>query len=307
MTDWKRIEDRLREVAPDCVQRDVILADYTSYKIGGKSRLFVEPYSEEMVGEVLSTLHEEGVAPFVLGGGSNVLIADSGWDGVTMHLGQGLSGWEFSDRVAEVMAGTTLLDFIRETVKSGLAGMEQMAGIPGNVGGALRMNAGAFGQEVESSVKKVRGFLPDGEAVALGRSVIDFGYRSAPELQDVIITSARFSFEREDVETLQQKMEDVLRLRAEKQPLEYPSCGSVFKRPPGHYAGALIEDVGMKGVVHGKVKISEKHAGFIVNLGGATATEVRDLMDIVTDKVKATHNVELQREVKLIGFDNARE
>lgn len=307
MTDWKRIEDRLREVAPDCVQRDVLLSDYTSYKIGGMSRLFVAPDNEAMVGDVLSVLNDEGITPFVLGGGSNVLIADSGWDGVTMHLGQNLSGWEFSGRVAEVMAGTTLLDFIREAVRQGLGGMEQMAGIPGNVGGALRMNAGAFGQEVESTVQKVRGFLPDGEPVAFGRAVIDFGYRSAPELQDVIITSARFSFERGDESELQQKVEDVLRLRAEKQPLEYPSCGSVFKRPPGHYAGALIEDVEMKGTVHGKAQVSARHAGFIVNLGGATATEVRDLMDMVADKVKAAHGVELQREVKLIGFEDARE
>jgi UDP-N-acetylmuramate dehydrogenase len=307
MSDWSRIEERLLAVAPGCVRRKVLLAPFTSYNIGGPSRLFVEPTSEDMVGEVLTVLDEEGVEPFVLGGGSNLLIADDGWDGVTLHIGHNLSGWEFDGTEAEVKAGTILLDFIREVVQLGLGGMELMAGIPGGLGGALRMNAGAFGHEIEGTVVKVRGYFPDGVPVALGRSAIEFGYRSAPELQKVIITSARFSFKPEDANVLKTRMDDVLLLRAEKQPLEYPSCGSVFKRPPGYYAGALIQEVGMKGKVHGNAQVSPRHAGFIVNLGGATAKEIRELMTIVSDKVQERFGVELQREVKFVGFDDVRE
>ncbi len=307
MTDWTRIAERLETAAPGCVKRDVVLAPYTSYTIGGPSRLFVEPTEASQVGKILEVLDAEKVEPLLLGGGSNMLIADTGWDGVTLHIGNRLSGWSFEGDAAEVNAGTNLLDFIRAAVNRGLGGMELMAGIPGSVGGALRMNAGAFGQEIEGAVVKVRGFFPDGAEVALGRTAIEFGYRSAPELQQVIITSARFEFSKEDPKVLTDRMDDVLRMRKTKQPLEFPSCGSVFKRPPGYYAGALIEEVGIKGKVHGRAQVSTKHAGFIVNLGGATAVQVRELIELVAAKVKERFGVELEREVKLIGFDDVRE
>ncbi|MCB2213116.1 UDP-N-acetylmuramate dehydrogenase [bacterium] len=307
MTDWMQVESWLKQVDPRQVEANKILAPLTSYTIGGPARLFVAPVSEENVDKVLETLTLLEIEPFVLGGGSNVLISDTGWDGVVLHIGQNLSGWEFEGNTATVFAGTSLLPFIRAAVNRGLGGMELMAGIPGSVGGALRMNAGAFGQEIEASVVKVRGFFPDGAKVALGRAAIEFGYRSAPELQRVIITSAQFEFSKEDTNVLTERMDDVLRMRKTKQPLEFPSCGSVFKRPPGYYAGALIEEVGMKGKVHGRAQVSTKHAGFIVNLGGATAKQVRELMELVAAKVKKRFGVELEREVKLIGFDDVRE
>ncbi len=307
MTDWSRIEQLMNEVAPGFVRENLLLAPFTSYNIGGASRLIVEPDSEQMVGDVLKVLAKEKVKPFILGGGSNVLISDDGWDGVTLHIGSNLSGWEFAGNDANVKAGSSLLEFICGAVKHGLGGMESMAGIPGEVGGALRMNAGAFGQEIESTVKEVRGFTINGEQVAFGRDAIDFGYRSAPELQDIIITSAHFEFKPSDADVLNARMDDVLAMRLEKQPLEYPSCGSVFKRPPGNYAGALIEEVGLKGMVHGSAQVSVKHAGFIVNIGGAKALDVRELIQIITDKVKDRFGVELQREVKFVGFDDVRE
>lgn len=307
MTNLRHLEMRLSMAAPGDVRRDVVLAPYTSYRIGGPSTLFVAPSTEEAVGAVLRVLHEESVTPFILGRGSNLLVSDEGWKGVTLYIGEPLSGWDFDGTRADVRAGTLLIDFIREAVSRGLTGMELMAGIPGGVGGGLRMNAGAFGQEIEATVREVRGFRPDGRSVTLDRSAIEFGYRTAPELTRVIITGASFEFEREDPEVLRGRMEDVLALRAQKQPLEYPSCGSVFKRPPGYYAGALIEEVGMKGHRHGNVQVSPKHAGFIVNLGGARAAEVRELMEMVAGKVRERFGVELQREVKWIGFDDVDE
>ncbi|MFH0882934.1 MAG: UDP-N-acetylmuramate dehydrogenase [bacterium] len=296
------LEKELRSIADARVESGHVLAPHTSYRIGGPAVIWVEPDTEEAVGRVLKVVHASDEKLFVLGGGSNVLISDEGWDGVVLHIGRNLSGWEFTDTRATVLAGTVLLDFIRESVSRGLAGMELMAGIPGSVGGGLRMNAGAFGQEVESTVREVRGFLTNGEPVVYAREAIDFGYRNAPELERVVVTSATFEFTEQDTTVLADRVQDILELRAEKQPLEYPSCGSVFKRPPGYYAGALIEEVGFKGRRHGKAQVSEKHAGFILNTGGATAREVLELMEMVAATVRERFGVELEREVKLIGF-----
>jgi UDP-N-acetylmuramate dehydrogenase len=200
-----------------------------------------------------------------------------------------------------VLAGTRLLDFIRQAVAAGLAGMESMAGIPGNVGGALRMNAGAFGQEIEAVTESVHGFRPDGTPFSARRSEIDFGYRCAPALEDVVITSTVLRFEPGDPSALRARLEEILARRAAKQPLEYPSCGSVFKRPPGHYAGALIEQAGLKGERIGGAMVSSKHAGFIINIDDATADDVFRLIRKVQARVYETFQVELEREVKLIG------
>lgn len=299
------LEKKLRSIADVKVEAGHLLAPHTSYRIGGPAALWVEPETENAVGNVLEAVHGSGEKLFVLGGGSNVLIADEGWQGVVLHLGKSLSGWEFSGTRAKAFAGTILLDFIRESVRRGLGGMELMAGIPGSVGGGLRMNAGAFGQETESTVREVHGFRLDGQPVTIQRSGIEFGYRKAPQLEQVVITSAMFEFTEQDATVLEERVRDILDLRAEKQPLEYPSCGSVFKRPPGYYAGALIEEVGFKGRRHGKAQVSEKHAGFILNTGGATAREVRELMEMVAATVKERFGVELEREVKLIGFSEA--
>jgi len=298
-------EQELRSLPDTAVESGHVLAPHTSYRIGGPAAIWVEPKTEEAVGEVLKAVSFSGEKLFVLGGGSNVLISDEGWDGVVLHIGQNLSGWDFSGTNATVFTGTELLDLIRETVRRGLAGMELMAGIPGSVGGALRMNAGAFGQEIEMTVREVHGFLRDGRPVSISRDQIHFEYRRAPELEDVILTSASFEFTEEDSTVLDGRVKDILELRAEKQPLEYPSCGSVFKRPPGYYAGALIEEVGFKGKRHGRAQVSEKHAGFILNKGGATALEVVELMDMVASAVRERFGVELEREVKLIGFSEA--
>jgi UDP-N-acetylmuramate dehydrogenase len=293
----------LRSIESVLVETRHKIAPHTSYRIGGPAGVWVEPKTERAVGQVLDAVHQHGERLFVLGGGSNVLVADDGFDGVVLHLGENLSGWSFDAQHAQVLAGSKLLDLIRVAVRRGCGGMELMAGIPGSVGGALRMNAGAFGQEIEATVRNVRGFLSDGTPVAKDRKQINFGYRSAPELQSVIITSASFEFEKKDAKTLGDRVQDILDIRAEKQPLEYPSCGSVFKRPPGYYAGALIEEVGMKGVRQGNAQVSEKHAGFILNTGGASANEVRQLMQQVADAVVNRFGVELEREVRLIGFE----
>jgi UDP-N-acetylmuramate dehydrogenase len=261
------IADQLAGVAGTEVKTDEMIAPYTSYKIGGPASIWAAPVSEDGVGEVLAIVRETDIPLFILGLGSNLLVSDKGWPGVILYLGANLSEWRFDGTAAIVMAGTRLLDLIQDTVDQGLGGMELMAGIPGSVGGALRMNAGAFGQEIEQTTVKVKGFQLDGSPFEAGRN-------------------------------------DILALRAKKQPLDYPSCGSVFKRPPGYYAGALIEEAGLKGERVGDAMVSPKHAGFILNTGNADAADVFSLIRRIEDRVWERFGVKLEREVKLIGEFN---
>lgn len=280
------------------------LAPFTSYRIGGSTAVYAAPRTEAAVQRLLETVHQAGAPLFILGRGSNLLVSDSGWKGVTLHIGENLSGWEFHGSVAEVRAGSLWMAVIQDAVAQGMAGMELMAGIPGGIGGALRMNAGAFGREIEAVTVEVRGFGPDGERLRLDRQKIDFGYRKAPQLDGAVITSARFRFQSEPAPVLAARMQEILRLRAEKQPLDFPSCGSVFKRPPGYFAGALIEAAGLKGERSGGALVSTKHAGFILNAAGATAADVHRLIRRIERRVFERFGVRLEREVRLVGeFD----
>jgi len=298
------IADQLAGVAGITVKTDEMIAPYTSYKIGGPAAVWAAPASEDGIGEALAILHEAGIPLFILGLGSNLLVSDKGWPGVILYLGANLSGWRFDHTAATVMAGTRLLDLIQDAVDQGFGGMELMAGIPGSVGGALRMNAGAFGQEIEQTTVKVKGFQLDGSPFEAGRNEIDFGYRRVPQLERVVITSGEFRFKKTAAGTLKLRMNDILALRAKKQPLNYPSCGSVFKRPPGYYAGALIEEAGLKGQRIGDAMVSPKHAGFILNTGMANAADVFSLIRRIEDRVWKRFGVKLEREVKLIGEFN---
>jgi UDP-N-acetylmuramate dehydrogenase len=303
--DLPRLEAQLTKIADCTVKTDEALAPYTSYNIGGPAALWVSPGTEDAVGRALEVIHASGAPLFILGRGSNLLVSDKGWPGVTLYMGENLNGWTLDKTTARVLAGTLLMDLIHAAVAGGLGGMELMAGIPGGVGGALRMNAGAFRQEIESVTLSVKGFLPDGRPFELDRSEIDFFYRRVPVLEGKVITSARFEFSRENVSLLKERMQDILHLRAKKQPLEYPSCGSVFKRPSGYYAGALIEEAGLKGEKFGGAMVSEKHSGFILNVDDATAADVYTLIRRIEEKVQDRFGVTLEREVKLIGqFDD---
>ena len=297
---------RLAEVPDTAVLTEKPLAPHTSYKIGGPTAIWVAPRTEEAVGQVLEVIRTVDIQLFVLGRGSNVLVSDKGWQGVTLYLGENLSGWKIHDLEADVLAGSRLLDITRSTVANGLAGLELLAGIPGGIGGALRMNAGAFGREIESVTASVSGFRRNGSPFRAERAVLNFGYRRAPELEDVIITAARLRFERSDPAVLRKRMEDILSLRAKKQPLKFPSCGSVFKRPAGYYAGALIEEAGLKDHRIGGAMVSRKHAGFILNVADATAADVYGLIRLIENRVFDRFGVRLEREVKLIGeFDES--
>ena len=301
LPDFDQLASRLSRVADGEVKTNVALAPFTSYRIGGPAAVWVAPESEAGIARVLEIVHRTGTPLFILGGGSNLLVSDFGWPGVSLYLGANISRLDFEGLEAEVMAGTRLLDLITAAVERGLAGMELMAGIPGGVGGALRMNAGAFGQEIESTTLAVGGFLFDGTPFHAIRSEIDFEYRRVPGLEHVVITRGRFRFQKEQISVLKHRMQEVLGLRAKKQPLDRPSCGSVFKRPPGYYAGALIEEAGLKGERVGGAMVSEKHSGFIINVDNARASDVYALIRRIESEVRERFGVRLEREVKLIG------
>ena len=292
---------QLADVVDGQIRTDRPLAPFTSYKIGGPTAVWVAPVTKAGVGRALEVIHENKTPLLILGRGSNLLVSDHGWDGVTLYLGENFSNWTFDHRQAKVLAGTLLMDLIRAAVKKGLSGLELLAGIPGGVGGALRMNAGAFGQEIEQVTVSVSGFRRDGTPFSADRRKITFDYRRVPELEKVVITSALFHFEKENAGTLKTRMEDILALRAGKQPLNYPSCGSVFKRPAGYYAGALIEETGLKGKSLGGARISRKHAGFILNVANAKAVDIYALIQLIEARVLDRFGVQLEREVKLIG------
>jgi len=300
-TDPDGFASKLADAAVGEVQTNKPLAPYTSYNIGGPTAVWVAPTTTADLARVLKITKETEMPLFVLGRGTNLLVSDNGWEGVTLCLGNNFSGFTFEKTGANVLAGTLLMDVVRATIERGLSGMELLAGIPGSVGGALRMNAGAFGQEIEGVTLSVSGFRRDGSAFQAGRENIDFSYRRAPDLEDVIITSCRFSYQEADAAMLDARMQDILAMRAKKQPLKFPSCGSVFKRPAGYYAGALIEEAGLKGERVGGAMVSQKHAGFILNLGDATAADVYTLIRRIEDQVFRRFGVRLEREVMLIG------
>ena len=302
--DLIEIAPKLAAVAEGGVHTDKLLAPYTSYHVGGPTAVWVAPKTVSGVGRVLKIVHENRLPLFILGRGSNVLISDRGFNGVTLYLAENLSGFAFERNQAHVMAGTLLMDLILAAAKKGLSGLELLAGIPGGVGGALRMNAGAFGQEIGANTESVSGYQYDGTPFEADRPKINFTYRRVPELDQMVITSARLRFEAAAAAELSTRMADILALRHKKQPLEYPSCGSVFKRPAGYYAGALIEEAGLKGERIGGAMISPKHAGFILNTDNAKAADVYALIRRIEQNVLERFGVRLEREVKLIGnFD----
>jgi UDP-N-acetylmuramate dehydrogenase len=280
------------------------LAAYTSYRIGGPTPIMLFPDNESEITAILNIVTTAGLPLLVIGKGSNLLISDYGWEGVTVCLADNLSGWWFEGNTAYAMAGSNLLDFIRACCEEGLAGLEKLAGIPGTVGGALKMNAGAFGQEIGPVTASVKGCCTDGRPFFARGSEIGFCYRQAPGLDGVILTRSCFNLAPGDLTELKKEIETTLAQRAAKQPLACPSCGSVFKRPEGHYAGALIEQAGLKGKKIGGAMISPKHAGFIVNTGKATAMDIYALIRLVEKRVAEKFGVVLEREVKLVGrFD----
>ncbi|MFN8007494.1 MAG: UDP-N-acetylmuramate dehydrogenase [Terriglobia bacterium] len=279
------------------------LKHWTTYCIGGPVRVLACPADLQELQLVLTLLRKHRIRWFVLGGGANVLSSDAGFDGVAIHL-KNFNQLELNGLEVRAGAGLVLDSLVVKCLKRGLAGLEKLSGIPGTLGGALRMNAGAFGAEISDFLLSVECLDENGEHRILNKREVGFSYRSAPAIRNHIILGGTFEFPKGDKERLFKIRHETLAQRHEKQPWQFPTAGSVFKRPPGHYVGKLIEDLGLKGTKMGEAQISPKHAGIIVNLGNARASDVLALIRFIQAEVKAHYGIELEMEQELIGFES---
>jgi UDP-N-acetylmuramate dehydrogenase len=277
------------------------LADLTSFRIGGPADLFVTVQTEDELMAAMTAAHRISMPAFCLGAGTNLLISDRGMRGLVVKLGDGFTTISI-DGFKVVAGGAAQFGMLVEiVVEHGLAGLEFGEGIPGTVGGGLVMNAGAFGGEMAKVVTLVHGVTVQGDARALTRDEVNFAYRRTDLPRRFVITRVDFELAQGDRETLRARVAELKAKRAARQPRDVPNAGSIFKNPPGNFAGRLLENAGLKGARLGGAAFSDQHANFIVNLGGARADEVRALMELARNKVKEAAGVWLEPEVKLVG------
>ncbi len=292
----------LSMLAGDRVSAEEPLSRHTTFRIGGPASYFVTPADEEELAAVIALCRRFQVPFFLLGNGSNLLCADDGYGGVVVNTTACLNGIKTEGDKVRACAGALLGSVAREAMAAGLTGFEFAAGIPGSVGGAMVMNAGAYGGEMSQVTEWVRVLTPEGHILTLAADEMDFGYRrSAVRGSGWIVLEACFALKAGDREEIRARMDELAARRREKQPLEYPSAGSTFKRPAGYFAARLIEDAGLKGCSVGGACVSEKHAGFVINRGGATAKDVLALCQLIKKRVKEQAGVELQMEVEVLG------
>ncbi len=300
----KRHKKALTKIVGEEVLFHCPMVQYTTFRIGGKADALCFVESLEKLQQLFSYLSRESIPFAVLGKGSNLLIRNGGFEGVLINLKGDLATIETDkENTRELTAGggLGLGDLMTYCCQKGLGGLEFLAGIPGTVGGAVAMNAGAFGEEVESVIKSIQVLTSEGKLTTKHRSELAFSYRNLSLPEKSIVVRASFRYERKSREMVSRIVSDYLKRRKATQPLEYPSAGSIFRNPLNDYAGRLIEQVGLKGKKVGGAMISPKHANYIVNTGEAKAEDVLSLMGLTRQKVKEDTGIELETEIRIIG------
>ena len=286
----------------DNVLKDEPMAAHTTFRIGGPADYFVMPSGTDEVGRIVSLCRASAIPYYVIGNGSNLLVGDKGYRGVIIQIYKNMNRIDIKGQEIRVQAGALLSKTAAAACAAGLAGMEFASGIPGTLGGAVRMNAGAYGGEMKEILKSATVLTPEGRVLTLDAEEMKMGYRtSIVSKMDYIVLEAVIRLMPGSPEEIRNRMEELKEKRVEKQPLEYGSAGSTFKRPEGYFAGRLIEEAGLRGFRVGNAQVSEKHCGFVINRGGATAREVSELMDEVIRRVEVNSGVRLDPEVKRIG------
>lgn len=274
------------------------MAGHTTFRIGGPADCLLQIENEEQLKNVQRYLSLVEVPFFVVGNGSNLLVSDRGYPGVILQIGAGMSCIRAEGERLIVQAGALLSQAAKAALEHGLTGLEFASGIPGSVGGGVVMNAGAYGGELSQVVTQVNAVNREGESLEFDRDVMEFGYRtSVLRKKPFTVTSVTFTLQPGSREQIQARMEELAARRRQKQPLEYPSAGSVFKRPEGYFAGKLIMEAGMRGYQVGGARVSDKHCGFIVNTGKASAGDVLDVICEVRQRVKERFGVDLETEI----------
>lgn len=281
------------------------ISNYTTYKVGGKVRAIVYPKTREDLCNLIKFLKEKKVKYFPLGNGSNVLFSDNLYDGIVIKLDY-FNNVEYDGNLVKVGAGVGLIKLSRETVRKSFKGLEFADGIPGTIGGAVFMNAGAYGNEMSQIVESVEIVNGEGEIIALSNKEMCFSYRTSylQEHLDCVCIGATLKLEEADSEELEQMVLERRQKRKTTQPLSYPSAGSVFRNPKDMYAGQMIEQMGLKGFSVGKAEVSEKHANFIINKGNAKASDIKKIIDYIKEKAKSKYNIRLRVEQRLINWDD---
>lgn len=299
----KKIYHKLVQiVGEERVRTDEPMKSHTTFRVGGPADFFVTPETSEEVRAVIDMCRSEEIDCHIIGNGSNLLVSDRGVRGVVVQIAKAMNKIESNGEQIRAQAGALLSEVAAHALKDGLAGFEFAAGIPGTLGGACVMNAGAYGGEMKDVLYEVTVLTPQGEFRILKEDELELGYRtSVVARKGYIVLEAVIRLKKGDEEEIRRQMEDLRDRRISKQPLEYPSAGSTFKRPEGYFAGKLIQDAGLRGYTFGGAQVSEKHCGFVINRGDATAAEVAELMRRVADKVEEQFKVRLEPEVKRLG------
>ena len=302
MINEKFIEACRKFLKPEQLLLDAPMREHTTFEIGGPADCLIKPASMEETQQILRLVKEYELPLTFVGNGSNMLVSDKGIRGVVVNFADTFNAIRVEGTKMTVGAGALLKDIAEAAAQHSLAGLEFACGIPGSIGGAVFMNAGAYGGETKSVVKAVRAVTRDGEVKTYSLDALELGYRhSIFQTNGEAIVEVELELTPGSEEEIRASIADFTQRRESKQPLEMPSAGSTFKRPEGYFAGTLIDQTGLKGLSVGGAQVSTKHAGFVVNKGGATAADVINLIHEVQKRVKEAHGVELQPEVRLIG------
>ena len=284
------------------VLTDEPLKNHVTFRVGGAADYFVSPESAEEVQKIILLCKEAGMPYYILGNGSNLLVSDQGYRGVIIQIYKSMSEISVKGEFVTAQAGALLSAIAAKAAGESLAGFEFASGIPGTIGGAAVMNAGAYGGEMKDVLEQVTVLTKEGKLLTIPREELDMGYRTSKvEKNQYIVLEAVIHLAHGEQEKIREKMNELKEKRTTKQPLEYPSAGSTFKRPEGYFAGKLIEEAGLRGFQVGGAQVSEKHCGFVINKDNATAAEVRELIRQVSERVKANSGVTLEPEVKMLG------
>lgn len=292
----KALIEHIKSIPDSVLLINEPMSRHTSFRIGGPAEVYIEAQTKAAMISIYRALADAGITPFVIGNGSNILVSDKGIKGVVLRYGGGEC--RVSGEYIEADGGVALRQLAQTARDAGLTGLEFAYGIPGSVGGAVCMNAGAYGGEIKGVLEESEYIDNSGQVKKLEKDLHQFGYReSIYKNTKNIVLSARFKLEPGDISEIDAKMKEFIKRRRDKQPLGLPSAGSVFKRPVGYYAGTLIEECGLKGYSVGGAQVSDKHAGFIINRGDATCEDVLKLIESIQNTVRQKSGVELECEI----------
>lgn len=298
----KLYNELLEIVSKEQIRIEEPMKNHTTFRVGGPAELFLMPRTPEEVRHIVKLLNKESVPYYILGNGSNLLVADQGYRGVIVQIYKEMNQIGIEGDVVKAQAGALVSAVANRALEAGLAGFEFAAGIPGTLGGACVMNAGAYGGEMKDVLKEVTVLTPAGQIITIPEDELEMGYRtSIIARKGYIVLEAQIQLHAGDKNAIKAIMDDLKERRVSKQPLEYPSAGSTFKRPEGYFAGKLIQDAGLRGFQVGGAQVSEKHCGFVINKEHATAADVAELMRQVSEKVEEQFGVKLEPEVRRLG------